>query len=59
MTKFLKDFLQLFALGIVVSLGLNWLLGKPYVLDAHNIIMSLTISVIVLWVAFETKRRAQ
>lgn len=59
MMKFLKDFLQLFFLCIVAALILNWLLGKAYILDDHNIIMAVVIPLTVLWVAFETKRRSK
>lgn len=59
MMKFLKDFLQLFAICIVAALIVNWFLGKTYILDDHSIVMAVVIPLMVLWVAFETKRRSK
>ena len=59
MSKFLKDFLLLFILCIVLALIFNWLLGKPYFLNDTNVILSLVCSLTTLWVAAESKRRAQ
>jgi hypothetical protein len=59
MIKFLKAFLPVFALCILVAICLNWMLGKPYYLNNTNVILSLACSLTVFWMAFETRKRMQ